>query len=90
VLPFLGLLLSIAIFPLALPGPWSKNRVKAAVSLAFGLPVAVYVGLHDYHLVLHELEEYASFIVLLGALFTISGGLVLRRISTDFRGRLDG
>jgi Na+/H+ antiporter NhaD/arsenite permease-like protein len=78
VLPFVGLLLCIAVLPLALPRFWERNLHKAVVSLAFGVPTAIYVGLQDYHLVLHELHEYTSFIVLLGALFTISGGLVLR------------
>jgi Na+/H+ antiporter NhaD/arsenite permease-like protein len=78
VLPFAGLLLCIAIFPLALPHWWERNLSKAIVSLAFGLPVAVYVGLRDLGPVLHELQEYTSFIVLLGSLFVISGGLVLR------------
>jgi Na+/H+ antiporter NhaD/arsenite permease-like protein len=78
VIPFAGLLLCIAILPLAIPHLWEKNSVKAIVSLLFGLPVAIYVARIDLAAVLHELHEYVSFIILLGSLFTISGGLVLR------------
>jgi Na+/H+ antiporter NhaD/arsenite permease-like protein len=78
VLPFAGLLLSIALFPLLAQHFWESNLHKAVVALVFGVPTALYVWFQDHHLVLHELHEYVSFIVLLGALFIISGGLVLR------------
>ncbi len=78
VLPFAGLLLCIAVLPLAIPHLWEKNRVKAIVALLFGLPVAIHVARIDLAAVLHELHEYVSFIILLGSLFTVSGGLVLR------------
>jgi Na+/H+ antiporter NhaD/arsenite permease-like protein len=78
VLPFAGLLICIAVLPLVMPHRWEHNGVKAVVALGCGLPVAIYVGLVDLNAVLHELHEYVSFIVLLGSLFTISGGLVLR------------
>ena len=78
VLPFAGLLLCIAILPLVVSHWWESNLHKASVALAFGVPTAIYIWMQDYHLVLHELHEYVAFIVLLGALFIISGGLVLR------------
>ncbi len=78
VLPFGLLLLCIAILPLLFHHWWESNRNKLIVALALGLPTAAYIWVQDYHLVLHELHEYVSFIVLLGALFIISGGLVLR------------
>jgi Na+/H+ antiporter NhaD/arsenite permease-like protein len=78
VLPFAGLLLGIAILPLAAPRWWEKHHNKALVSLGFGLPVAVLTGLRDPAPVLHELSEYVSFIILLGSLYVIAGGLVLR------------
>jgi Na+/H+ antiporter NhaD/arsenite permease-like protein len=83
VLPFAGLLLAIAILPLLVPRFWERNLHKAVVALAFGAPVAVWIWFCDRDLVLHELHEYLSFIVLLGALFVISGGIVLRG---DLRG----
>ena len=82
VLPFVGLLLSIAILPLALPHFWESNRNKGIVAAFFALPVAIYlVAAHGAGGV-HELEEktreYVSFIVLLTALFVVSGGIYLR------------
>lgn len=78
VFPFAGLLLCIAVLPLITSHWWESNVHKAIVALSFGLPAAIYIWFQDYHLVLHELHEYVAFIVLLGALFIISGGLVLR------------
>ena len=43
-----------------------------------GLPVVPYVASFDATVVAHTLLEYVSFIALLGALFVISGGIVLR------------
>jgi Na+/H+ antiporter NhaD/arsenite permease-like protein len=76
VLPFAGLLLSIALFPLFRPHFWAKHYGKVAA--VFGAPVAAYFLYRDYHAVLHTAAEYTSFIILLGALFIISGGILLR------------
>ncbi|RMG60197.1 MAG: sodium:proton antiporter [Deltaproteobacteria bacterium] len=76
VLPFAGLLLSIAIFPLVNPHFWERHYGKVAA--AFGAPVAIYFLFKDYHAVLHTAGEYVSFIILLGALFIISGGILIR------------
>lgn len=76
VLPFAGLLLSIALFPLIRPHFWAKHYGKVAA--VFGAPVAAYFFYRDYHAVLHTAAEYTSFIILLGALFIISGGILLR------------
>jgi Na+/H+ antiporter NhaD/arsenite permease-like protein len=76
VLPFAGLLFSIALFPLFTPRFWAKHYGKVAA--VFGAPVAAYFLYRDYHAVLHTASEYASFIILLGALFVISGGILLR------------
>ena len=78
VLPFALMLLGIAVMPLQLPHFWEKNRNKAILSAVLGLPVACYVALHDPMIVAHTALEYVSFLALLGALFTISGGVVLR------------
>ncbi len=76
VLPFVGLLLAIAIFPLFVPRFWVHHFGK--VSLAFGLPVAGYILVFAPRELLHTALEYVSFIVLLGSLFTISGGILIR------------
>ncbi len=85
--PFMGILLSIAVFPLVAPHYWHKNFGKVAAFwallllipfiLAHGTSVAFYELLHV------ALLEYIPFIVLLLALFTISGGVRLT-------GRLQG
>lgn len=75
--PFAGLLVAIAVMPLTCPRWWEKNRNKAIISFLIALPVAVYLCIADYHYLLHTVIEYFSFIILLAALFVISGGIVL-------------
>ncbi|MDD3846165.1 MAG: sodium:proton antiporter [Syntrophorhabdaceae bacterium] len=73
---FVILLLSIAIFPLILPEWWSKNY--AVLTLLLAIPAAFAVLTYEWILLTHALQEYISFIILLGSLFTISGGIVIR------------
>lgn len=76
VAPFVGLLLSIALFPLFAPAAWARHYAK--VCLAFGVPVAVYFLLNAPAELLHTALEYTSFLILLASLFTVSGGILLR------------
>jgi Na+/H+ antiporter NhaD/arsenite permease-like protein len=76
VVPFAGLLLSIALFPLFAPSLWARHYAK--VCLAFGVPVASFFLLRAPRELLHAVLEYASFLILLASLFTISGGVLLR------------
>jgi len=82
VLPFAGLLLAIALMPLAAPHWWARNRNKALLSAAFGLPIGAYLALGfgaEGRAVLGEkIADYASFLALLSALFTIASGIHLR------------
>jgi Na+/H+ antiporter NhaD/arsenite permease-like protein len=78
VAPFVGLLLAIALLPLAAPAFWERHRNKGLIALLFGLPAAIWTWTLDPTPVVHELWEYVSFIALLGSLFVASGGLVLR------------
>jgi Na+/H+ antiporter NhaD/arsenite permease-like protein len=82
VLPFALLLGCIAVFPLVFPHWWERNTNKAVVSAILGGIVAVYVvsgwGYAGVHLLLEKVIEYAQFIVLLGALFIISGGIYVK------------
>ncbi len=78
VLPFAAMLLAIAVLPLAAPGFWDRNRNKALLSLALGLPVAAGMATLEPAVLAHAAHEYAAFILLLGALFVISGGIVVR------------
>jgi len=76
VLPFGGLLLSIALFPVFAPGFWVRHFGK--VSLAFGLPVAGYFLVRAPRELIHLAMEYVSFLMILAALFIVSGGILLR------------
>lgn len=77
VTPFACLLLGIAIIPLAAPHFWESNLRKLAVSLALGGPVLVLYLSHEPQALLHTTRDYVSFMVLLGSLFIISGGVVM-------------
>ena len=44
ILPFAGLLLSIALLPLAVPHFWESNRNKALVAALFSAPVVLVPG----------------------------------------------
>jgi Na+/H+ antiporter NhaD/arsenite permease-like protein len=77
VVPFVLMLLSVALLPMVTPRFWHPNRNKLLVSVALGLPVAGFFALRDPTALLTTGEEYLSFIVLLGALFLVSGGIVV-------------
>ena len=82
VLPFVGILLSIALFPLLAPSFWHHHfgKISFAWAAAFLVPFAIRFGLPLTALeALHTaLLEYVPFIILLFALFTVTGGLRLR------------
>jgi Na+/H+ antiporter NhaD/arsenite permease-like protein len=82
VLPFAGLLLSIAILPLATPSLWHhhQGKIAAAWAAAFLGPFALAQGAGTAaYAVLHTaLAEYIPFLILLFALFTVAGGVHVR------------
>ncbi len=78
VLPFVCMLIAIAILPLACGRWWESNRNKGLISVVLGTPVGVYFLFSDHHQLIHTAMDYVSFIILLGSLFTISGGILLR------------
>ena len=81
VTPFALMLLSIAMLPLVREHWWEHNTNKALVAGLLGLPIAVYYaaqGEAGWSSVEHALIEYVEFIILLGSLYIISGGIVLR------------
>ena len=81
VVPFAGILLSIAIFPLVASDFWHHNfgKISAFWATLFILPFMLSQGWQiTLYEVLHVgLLEYIPFIILLLALFTISGGVQL-------------
>ena len=82
ILPFLGILLSIAIIPLLAPIFWHHNfgKISAFWALSLVIPSLFLLGLHEtFHQLTHVLLlEYLPFIILLLSLFTISGGIRLK------------
>ncbi len=81
-IPFAGMLLAIALLPLLAGHFWERNRNKGVVALALALPVAIYLvvvhGELGAHTLLEKVHEYVAFIVLLLALFVITGGILVR------------
>jgi Na+/H+ antiporter NhaD/arsenite permease-like protein len=108
-IPFVLILLAIAVVPLIWGSFWHRNRNKALVAAILGLPVAIglmcagpdigapsenptvqrlweqspaplksVLSHAGTHALIDKVGEYASFIILLGALYTVSGGIVLR------------
>jgi Na+/H+ antiporter NhaD/arsenite permease-like protein len=80
-LPFAGILLSIATGPLLFPHFWHAHYGKiaaawalvtlAAIAVHFGIGAALAGFVHA------ALAEYMSFIILLFALYTVAGGLLI-------------
>ena len=81
VVPFVGILLSIAVFPLVAPRFWHHHypKVAAGWALAFALPALWVYRSVAFHEIVHIfLLDYGPFIVLLGGLFTAAGGILVR------------
>ncbi|WP_343655259.1 sodium:proton antiporter [Cupriavidus sp.] len=80
--PFAGILLSIALFPLVAPKFWHHHYGKIAAGWAalFLVPFAAQFGLHAAaaNAVHALLAEYIPFIILLTALYVVAGGICVR------------
>ncbi|MEZ4647207.1 MAG: sodium:proton antiporter [Candidatus Eisenbacteria bacterium] len=77
VIPFVLLLLAIAVLPLVAHHWWERLRNRAIVTAALSLPIAIALWGPGRHELLHSMYEYVAFIALLGSLFVVSGGIVL-------------
>lgn len=80
--PFVLMLLVIAIAPLVAEKLWESNRNKLIVSLLLGSVVAAWMILNNnaenhftHHLVHQMVFDYLPFIILLLALFVVTGGI---------------
>ncbi|MCU0847677.1 MAG: sodium:proton antiporter [Spirochaetes bacterium] len=81
VLPFAGILLSIALFPLLAPHFWHRHFPKVAAfwALVFAVPfVIAFRGKAVSEIAHIYIIDYIPFIILLWSLFTISGGIYVR------------
>jgi Na+/H+ antiporter NhaD/arsenite permease-like protein len=80
-IPFAGILLSIAVFPLIAPHFWHHHfpKISAAWALIFAVPFLIVYKFEAVYEILHiYLIDYIPFIILLWGLFTISGGIFIR------------
>lgn len=80
VAPFIIILLSIALIPLIHGHWWESNLNKSVVSTLCSLPILAYliwIGPLGMEVLAEILRDYYAFIILLVALFTISGGIHL-------------
>ncbi len=82
VLPFVTLLLAIAILPLVAHRWWDSNKNKAIASFSLGIPFAIWLlvtfGAPGWEVLQHILLDYVAFIALLGALYVVAGGIFVR------------
>lgn len=77
-MPFLILLLCIAIAPFINADWWGRNYPYVSLGLA-GVAVFYYVFvLHDSPRIINSANEYFSFIALVGSLFVVSGGIHIK------------
>lgn len=81
-LPFVCLLLAIAMVPLLLPRIWHAHdgKIAALCALAFLLPLTLLQGPGTSLAVLAHvmLSEYLPFLILITALYTTAGGIYVR------------
>src|SRR5213080_3294217 len=80
-IPFAGVLLSIALFPLLAPVFWHHHfpKVSAAWSAVLVVPFVLAYGEPAVHELAHvAVADYVPFIILIATLFTICGGIYVR------------
>jgi Na+/H+ antiporter NhaD/arsenite permease-like protein len=80
VVPFVAMLLAIAVCPLWASHWWESNRNKLVLACLLGVPVVGLYAARGPHVLLETAEEYVSFMLLLSALYVIAGGT---RLSGD-------
>src|SRR5664279_1882898 len=78
-IPFILILLSIALFPLFSHRFWNNNKNKLIVAVILSLPIAAWLFISGLEVKLFEsvFFDYVPFIILLGSLFVITGGIFL-------------
>ena len=80
--PFVLLLLAIAVLPLVAGHWWHANKNKAWIVALLSIPFAIWLyrteGADSLHEFTHAATDYASFLTLLAALYVISGGIYVR------------
>ncbi|MCR6544670.1 sodium:proton antiporter [Dehalobacterium formicoaceticum] len=80
-IPFVCMLLSIALGPVLIPNIWHHHfgKISAGWAALIAIPLLIFYqkeGLDELLFVM--IADYIPFIVLLGALFTVGGGILVR------------
>ena len=82
IIPFVGILLSIAIFPLVLDSHFLVHhggKMSLVWALIFAIPYLIAFRGEAFYDILHiYLIDYIPFIILLWGLFTVAGGILVR------------
>lgn len=73
--PFVGMLLSIALLPMLASSFWEHHYRKVAVVLAIFTAGCYGFFVRDMTPLGHALSDYVSFIALIGSLFVVAGGI---------------
>ena len=74
-LPFVFILLALAVLPLALPRLWGRLGFQAAIAAAAALPVLLLLVPGQLPRLGAVLHEYTAFILMLGALYVVASGI---------------
>ncbi len=79
-IPFALMLASIAVLPLVAEHWWENNLHKLYVALGLAIPTSIYLILNDMgsNLEHQMLFDYIPFIILMGSLFVVTGGIHIR------------
>ena len=77
VLPFIFLLFSVALGPILCKSTWERYSTKIILSLAFLVAFSYIFIYHDYVTPIMSTVEYIDFILLIVALYIISGGIYI-------------
>jgi len=80
-IPFAGMLLSIALWPLIAPEFWHHHfsKIAAGWALCLAVPfIIIFKGTGVYEILHIMLADYVPFIILLWSLYSVSGGILLR------------
>ena len=75
IIPFILVVLSVAILPGFAPDVWKKHRVLLIAT--FAIPIISLTAAINTHWLVQSFVDYVSFICLLGALYSIGGGLLI-------------
>ncbi|MGN0047762.1 MAG: sodium:proton antiporter [Bacteroides sp.] len=88
-MPFVAMLLCIAVAPLLIEKQWEKNLNKFCLSMVLGSIVAIWMVANNtdenhfvHHLVHQMVYDYVPFILLLASLFVVTGGI---KVNGDIR-----